>query len=41
MDRLIEDGKIDKERIFLTEPKTLVPQKKEKVSAGRVEFQLK
>ncbi len=38
---LLKSGDIAAERIFIVEPKTLVPEKKEKVKDSRVNFKLK
>ncbi|MCL5885263.1 MAG: DUF748 domain-containing protein [Deltaproteobacteria bacterium] len=40
-DRLILTGKVDPGRIFLVEPKTLPPEKKEKLRDSRVDFRIK
>ena len=40
-DRLIFTGKVDAGRIFLVEPKTLPPEKKEKLRDSRVDFRIK
>ena len=40
-DRLILTGKVDAGRIFLVEPKTLPPEKKEKLRDSRVDFRIK
>jgi uncharacterized protein involved in outer membrane biogenesis len=38
---LLKDGTISAERIFVVEPKTLAPEKKEKAKNSRVDFRLK
>lgn len=38
---LLDSGEIDPGRIFLVEPKTLAPPKKEKVKDSRIDFRLK
>jgi hypothetical protein len=38
---LLKDGTISADRIFVVEPKTLAPEKKEKVKNSRVDFLLK
>ena len=40
-DALLEEGEFDSGRIFIVEPKTLAPEKKEKVADSRVDFRLK
>jgi hypothetical protein len=40
-DRLVAMGKVDPERIFLVEPKTLPPERKEKLRDSRVDFRIK
>ncbi len=40
-DVLLKSGKVEPERIFLVEPKSLAPQKKEKVRDSRVDFRIK
>jgi hypothetical protein len=40
-DFLVREGKIEPERIFLVEAKTLAPEKKEKIKESRVVFTLK
>jgi len=40
-DFLVREGKIEPERIFLVEPKSLSPEKKEKLKDSRVVFSLK
>ena len=40
-DLLLKSKLVEQERIFLVEPKTLQPEKKEKVSDSRVDFKLK
>ena len=40
-DRLALAGKVDVGRIFLVEPKTLPPEKKEKLRDNRVDFRIK
>jgi len=38
---LLKSGDIAADRIFIVEPKTLVPEKKEKIKNSRVNFKLK
>ena len=38
---ILKPGKIEPERIFILEPKSLSPEKKEKLKASRVDFRLK
>jgi hypothetical protein len=38
---LLKDGTISADRIFVVEPKTLAPEKKEKAKNSRVDFRLK
>jgi hypothetical protein len=40
-DFLVREGKIEPERIFLVEAKSLAPEKKEKLKESRVVFSLK
>jgi uncharacterized protein involved in outer membrane biogenesis len=40
-DRLVATGKVEAERVFLVAPKTLPPERKEKVPNGRVDFRIK
>ena len=40
-DYLLESGKVTADRIFLVEPKSLAPEKKEKLKDSRVDFRLK
>jgi hypothetical protein len=40
-DAVLKSGKIEAERIFTLEPKSLVPEKKEKLKDSRVDFKLK
>ncbi|MBI5102482.1 MAG: DUF748 domain-containing protein [Nitrospirae bacterium] len=40
-DRIIESGQVGAERIFLVEPKSLAPEKKEGMKDSRVDFRLK
>ena len=40
-DRLIASGKVEPGRIFLVEPKTLPPERKEKLKDSRVDFRIK
>jgi uncharacterized protein involved in outer membrane biogenesis len=39
-DALLQAGKIDPERLFIVEPKSLTPEKKDKVADSRVEFKI-
>jgi hypothetical protein len=38
---ILKSGQIEPERIFILEPKTLPPEKKEKIKDSRVDFKLK
>lgn len=38
---IVQSGKVPAERIFLVEPKSVVPEKKEGLAASRVDFRLK
>ncbi len=38
---ILKSGKVEPERIFLVEPKSLAPEKKEKVRDSRVDFRIK
>ena len=40
-DYILASGKVEKERIFLLEPKSLMPEKREKIKDSRVDFHLK
>jgi hypothetical protein len=40
-DTILKTGKIESERIFIIEPKSLAPEKKEKLKDSRVDFKLK
>ncbi|MBN2178802.1 MAG: DUF748 domain-containing protein [Deltaproteobacteria bacterium] len=40
-DYIIASGKVEKERIFLLEPKSLMPENRENIKDSRVDFQLK
>jgi Domain of Unknown Function (DUF748) len=40
-DRLLRSGKVDPGRIFLVEPKTLSPERKEKTKDSRVDFRIR
>ncbi|MHB1024514.1 MAG: DUF748 domain-containing protein [Desulfobacteria bacterium] len=40
-DRLVAIGKVEPERIFLVEPKTLSPERKEKLLDSRVDFRIR
>jgi hypothetical protein len=40
-DALLEEGEFDSGRVFVVEPKSLAPEKKEKVAYSRVDFRLK
>jgi uncharacterized protein involved in outer membrane biogenesis len=40
-DRMLRSGKIDPGRIFLVEPKTLSPERKEKTKDSRVDFRIR
>jgi hypothetical protein len=40
-DFILESGKVTADRVFVVEPKSLAPPKKEKVPESRVEFKLK
>ena len=39
-DRLIASGKVEAARLYLVEPKTLPPERKEKLKDSRVDFRL-
>lgn len=41
MDRLVASGKVEPGRIFLVEPKTLPPERKEKLRDSRVDFRIR
>ena len=38
---ILKSGKVEPERVFILEPKSLAPEKKEKIKASRVDFKLK
>jgi hypothetical protein len=38
---ILQPGNVDASRVFIVEPKTLSPEKKEKVKDSRVNFKLK
>ncbi len=40
-DYILASGKVEKERIFLVEPKSLMPEKRENIKNSRVDFHLK
>jgi hypothetical protein len=40
-DAILKSGQVEPERIFILEPKSLAPEKKEKVKDSRVDFKLK
>jgi hypothetical protein len=40
-DLFLKTGQVTPDRIFLIEPKTLAPEKKEKLKDSRVDFKLK
>jgi hypothetical protein len=40
-DAFLKSGQVEPDRIFMTEPKSLAPEKQEKVKDSRVEFKLK
>jgi hypothetical protein len=40
-DALVAGGKVEPARVFLVEPKSLAPQKKEKLKDSRVDFLIK
>jgi uncharacterized protein involved in outer membrane biogenesis len=40
-DHILKSGQVEPERVFLVEPKTLPPEKKEKLRDSRVDFRLK
>jgi uncharacterized protein involved in outer membrane biogenesis len=40
-DAILKSGQVEPERVFLLEPKSLAPEKKEKVKDSRVDFKLK
>jgi hypothetical protein len=39
-DAILKAGQIESERIFITEPKSLTPEKKEKIKTSRVDFKI-
>ena len=40
-DRIVATGKVEPGRVFLVEPKTLAPERKEKLRDSRVDFRIK
>ncbi len=40
-DTILKSGQVEPERVFILEPKSLAPEKKEKVKESRVDFKLK
>ena len=40
-DVILKSGKVEPERVFIVEPKSLAPEKKEKMKRSRVDFTLK
>ena len=40
-DAILKTGKITSDRVFVVEPKTLTPEKKENLKNSRVDFKLK
>ncbi len=40
-DAILKSGKVEPERVFILEPKSLAPEKKEKLKDSRVDFKLK
>jgi hypothetical protein len=40
-DAILKSGQVEAERVFILEPKSLAPEKKEKVKDSRVDFKLK
>ncbi|NLN39807.1 MAG: hypothetical protein GX155_09465, partial [Smithella sp.] len=40
-EKLLADGRVEPERIFLVKPATVTPQQKEKAKDSRVDFKLK
>ena len=40
-DAILKSGQVEPERVFIVEPKSLAPEKKEKVKDSRVDFKLK
>jgi uncharacterized protein involved in outer membrane biogenesis len=40
-DAILKSGQVEPERVFLLEPKSLAPEKKEKIKDSRVDFKLK
>jgi len=40
-DAILKSGKVESERIFIVEPKSLEPEKKEKLKNSRVELKIK
>jgi len=40
-DHILKSNQVEQERIFLVEPKSLSPEKKEKLKDSRVDFKLR
>ena len=40
-DAILKSGQVEAERVFTLEPKSLAPEKKEKIKESRVDFKLK
>jgi hypothetical protein len=40
-DAILKSGQVEPERVFILEPKSLAPEKKEKLKDSRVDFKLK
>jgi hypothetical protein len=40
-DHLVAKGKVENERVFIVEPKTLAPERKEKLRDSRVDFRIR
>ena len=38
---ILKSGKVEPERVFIVEPKSLAPEQKEKIKESRVDFKLK
>jgi len=41
LETLVKSGRVEAGRLFVVEPKSLAPQKKDKLKGSRVEFKLK
>jgi hypothetical protein len=40
-EQILKSGQVSPERVFLVEPKSIEPEKQEKVRSSRVDFRLK